>query len=123
MKRILDVLTPALVAGTIDARSIRLVVREQRPAARRRVENALPQTIRHGNVRQRLDGRIIGDETEIAGAGWAKTYAWLRRQVKRPGQGAACPDVAKPQMRQKVQRRGIGTAVERLEANAKILRR
>src|SRR5262249_40901369 len=114
---VLDIGLAARRAGTEDARSVGLVVREKQLGAGRSVQ-----------VTRAEGGAIRGGRPEV-GAGMPR----VRAPPARPGSAAANdrlgardwpprPRVAEPQVRQDVQGRRVGTAVERLDLDDEVLR-
>ena len=95
---------------------VRVVVREERPAAELRVELVSPEVVAG---RQPPDARatgIIRNEREVRAARFAYADARLGVFVVTPR-----PPVAEPQVRQEVQRRGFRPAIEGFDADADVL--
>ena len=104
-----------MTAGAEDALAMGLVVGEERSAAARGVERALPQPVENRNVAEGFHGGVVADQAQRVRGGGAKADARLRAGRRRPA-----PGVAVPQMRQDVQGRGRWAAIEGFDADGDV---
>src|SRR5262249_6500637 len=119
VKRVLGVERRALRMRTVAALAVGLVVREVRTSVPRTVEPPLAELILERQVRQAIGAAIVGEERNGSAAAGARRLDDDRRRRLTPASPA--PRVAKPEMRDDVQGRRIGAAVERLDAYADVL--
>src|SRR5262249_33693080 len=108
----------AVVAGVgaEEALVVGLVVGEQQAAAGRGVEEAAAEAVLDQQRLQRHGAGVVGDEAEGVGGGRSGLDDGARQRF-----GGPRPGVAEPEVRQDVQRRGVGAAVVRRDADADVL--
>src|SRR5262245_27604666 len=102
---------------TIHGGAVGLVEREQQPSATLRVKVTWSQPVTAGNVRAEIELGIVGDDDDAV-------FVVVAAPNRRLGTGvwSPAPRVAKPQVRQEVERRRIWTAIDRFDTDADVLR-
>src|SRR5207237_2429811 len=110
-----------LRAPAPDARPVPLVIGgQQLRAVSRAVQVARAELIGERKTCERPNGIVRRFEAEPTVAAWAFFNDRLRLRVRPPSFRPPPPSVAKPELRQDVERRIRGAAIERLDAHADV---
>src|SRR5215831_5547950 len=117
MESVLHPATPALRALSPHPRPVRFIVRKQGDRTGRRIQIALANVIGKRQRRRRLGRAVVSQETDTAIALWTKPDTGARQRLWTPG-----PGVAKPQVRQDMDRGRVRTTVTHFDAYADVFR-
>src|SRR5262245_13470380 len=117
LERVPHLATPALRALSPHPRPVRFLVRKQGDRTGRRIQIALANVIGKRQGRRRLGHTVVSLETDTAIAPWTRPDTGSRQRLWPPG-----PGVAKPQVRQDMDRGRCRTTVTHFDAYADIFR-
>jgi hypothetical protein len=113
---ILDILATVVGRGAVQTLEIRLVIGEQRVPVGLAVQPAPANAVLEGQVVEPFRIGIVRHQGHVSVRG----SPWLDHRFTAPVLSPR-PDVAEPQVRQQVQLRRLGAAIERLDADAQIV--
>src|SRR5712692_7995412 len=107
---ILDVKLTAAMAGAKHTRHICLVVREERDAARRRVQGPWAKPIAYRDRTWNRQLRVVRHQAQVIGTIGTQLDDRLRLRLSTPR-----PDIAKPELREDMERCRFRSAVAGLD--------
>src|SRR6266851_4131869 len=117
MKAVLDVRLTAALPGANHTPLICLIAREERAAARRRVQGPWAKPIAYGDRTRNRQLRVVRHHAQVIGTIGTKLDDRLRLRPSSPR-----PDIAKPELREDMQRCRFRAAVAGLDADANVFR-